>query len=250
MARFRVLRFPEGSARAVTIKPKDKRLEPAYSVEEAADFLRIPASTLYAWTIGRKKPSGGWYEPILRFVQDRRLSFFDLAEAQVLRAAVERKVPLQQIRRGLEFLRERHPEQRPLLHYDFLTDGKFLLVSGMVGKKPGTDIVVNASTHGQLEWMELLKDHLQLLRGFDEHFKLLGWDNKKKPNTIFPKTGGHVVSITSGVYSGRPVVEGTRIPTTIIAERYKAGETIKELARDYHLSKEKIEAAISYETAA
>jgi uncharacterized protein (DUF433 family) len=70
------------------------------------------------------------------------------------------------------------------------------------------------------------------------------------PDTLFPKDGHKLASITSGVFSGRPVVEGTRIPTAVIAQRFKAGEGVNALAKDYHLSKEKIEAAIQYEEAA
>jgi uncharacterized protein (DUF433 family) len=70
------------------------------------------------------------------------------------------------------------------------------------------------------------------------------------PTTLFPKDGGKVVSITSGIFSGRPVIEGTRIPTAVIAQRYQAGEDVKALARDYRISKGKIEAAIKYENAA
>jgi uncharacterized protein (DUF433 family) len=36
----------------------------------------------------------------------------------------------------------------------------------------------------------------------------------------------------------------------VLAQRFHAGETLSELAKDYRLPKEKIEAAIKYETAA
>jgi uncharacterized protein (DUF433 family) len=91
----------------------------------------------------------------------------------------------------------------------------------------------------------------QLLSSLDEYFGLVGRDRKSKlPTTLFPKDGGKVVSITSGVFSGRPVIEGTRIPTSVVAQRYLAGEGIGALARDYHIPKDKIEAAIKYEEAA
>ena len=46
---------------------------------------------------------------------------------------------------------------------------------------------------------------------------------------------------------GRPVVSGTGIPTAIIAERWKAGESFNDLAKDYGLEREKIEEAIRCE---
>lgn len=230
-------------------------MKPVYSVPEAAGYLRIPINTLYNWTLGRPKRGGGTYEPVLEFVDphSHRLSFYDLVEAHILRAAVDKNVPLQQLRRGLNYLRKQHPASpRPLLTYNFLTDGKYLLVGGMLGpRSEDREALINASAHGQLVMTNIIAEQIQqLLTGFDEYFKLVGRDKQKMPSTLFPKDGGKVVSITSGVFSGRPVIEGTRIPTSIVAQRHCAGEDIEALARDYRVPKEKIEAAIEYEAAA
>ena len=233
----------------------DKRASPIYSVEEAAGFLRIPISTLRAWTTGRRKADGpGSYPAVLQFVDDRyhRLSFYDLVEAHILRAAVEQQVPLEQLRRGLQFLREKHPDSaRPLLTYSFRTDGKYLLVGGMLGSdKKDREALVNASVYGQLEMTPLLSKQIPLLTSFDQYFDLVHRDRSKIPDTLFPKDGQKIVSITSGVFSGRPVVEGTRIPTALIARRFSAGEDVRDLVKEYRIPKEKIEAAIRYEEAA
>jgi uncharacterized protein (DUF433 family) len=111
-------------------------------------------------------------------------------------------------------------------------------------------LLLNAWVHGQLEMPEVLREHVQLIKGFDEYVSLVGRDRSRMPDTLFPKDGQKIVSITSGVFSGRPVIEGTRIPTSIIAQRFRAGEEPAALAKDYRISKEKIEAAIRYEQAA
>ena len=46
---------------------------------------------------------------------------------------------------------------------------------------------------------------------------------------------------------GRPVLIGTGIATSVIAQRYKAGESIAELAEDYGRSMSEIEEAIRCE---
>jgi uncharacterized protein (DUF433 family) len=120
----------------------------------------------------------------------------------------------------------------------------------MLGPKDkDREVLLNASVHGQLEMRELLRPHLQLIKGFEEYLNLVGRDRSEMPTTLFPKDGNRIISITSGVYSGRPVIEGTRIPTSIVAQRFIAGEDIPALAKDYRISKEKIEAAIKYEQA-
>ncbi len=52
------------------------------------------------------------------------------------------------------------------------------------------------------------------------------------------------------VQFGRPCLTGTGVPTGIIMERYRAGDSIEELARDYRCSPNGIEEAIRYQTAA
>ena len=165
---------------------------------------------------------------------------------------MDRDVPLQQLKRGLAYLRGKHPDNaRPLLSYNFRTDGKYLLVGGMLGPtEKDREALVNASIHGQLEMTPLLSKQVPLLTSFDQYFGDVHRDRAKMPDTLFPKGGHKIVSITSGIFSGRPVVEGTRIPTALIAQRFKAGEDVRELAKDYRIPKEKIEAAIEYEAAA
>lgn len=55
------------------------------------------------------------------------------------------------------------------------------------------------------------------------------------------------IVIDPAVSFGRPVLAGTGVPTGAIAERYKAGESVPQLAADYGLSSEEIEEAIRCE---
>ncbi len=224
----------------------DRRTLPVYSIEEASGYLGIPVGTLRSWSTGRSKQdhSGDSYRPVLIGVDQhfRRLSFFDLVEAHILRAAVEKDVPMQHIKRGMNYVRSRYPgDLHPLLSLSFKTDGKYLLIGGMLGSdEKDQEALVNASRDGQLEMTAVIEDYLQLV----------GRAADGLPDTLFPKDGNRVVSITSGILSGRPVIEGTRISTAIVAQRFLAGENIAKLANDYQLPKEKIEAAIKYEKAA
>jgi uncharacterized protein (DUF433 family) len=58
-----------------------------------------------------------------------------------------------------------------------------------------------------------------------------------------PKT----VMIDPRISFGRPVLAGTGIPTAILAERYKAGDSIDELAEDYNCDRLQIEEGIRCE---
>ena len=53
-----------------------------------------------------------------------------------------------------------------------------------------------------------------------------------------------MVVIDPAVSAGRPVIAGTGLATQVIAERYKAGESLRDLARDYERKDVEIEEAI------
>ena len=56
-----------------------------------------------------------------------------------------------------------------------------------------------------------------------------------------------MVVIDPRLSAGRPVIAGTGVATHLIAERYKAGESISDLAHDYERGHEEIEEAIRCE---
>jgi uncharacterized protein (DUF433 family) len=73
------------------------------------------------------------------------------------------------------------------------------------------------------------------------------------PFTRFGATGvdqPRTVMIDPRIAFGRPVLSGTGIPTAVLADRYKAGESMGELASDYDCARELIEEAIRCELAA
>jgi uncharacterized protein (DUF433 family) len=223
----------------------DRREKPIYTVEEAAHYLAIPASTLSTWALGREKSATEEsYPPTLEHVDRyrRQLSFFDLVEAHILRATTEKRLPLRRVKQGLALLKQYYPTlDRPLLSLQFLTEGKNLLVRGLLQDESAQGgKLTNLSVHGQIEMEKLIEEHLQLISR----------DALGMPYILYPKTGSGKVSMTPGLLSGRPVIDNTRIPTAVVAQRFKAGESPDELAADYKLSREAIEAALRYEKAA
>jgi len=58
-----------------------------------------------------------------------------------------------------------------------------------------------------------------------------------------------LIAIDPTISFGRPVIAGSSIPTAVLHERWKAGDSIQELAEDYHRPVAEIEEAIRYEAA-
>lgn len=223
---------------------------PLYSVFEASRYLQIPENTLRSWVSGRSYPlrSGGSRrsEPVIELADssDARLSFSNLTEAHVLDALRRQyQVELPQIRRAVNYLREHFRTRHPLIHHEMLTDGKHLFVEAA-----GLKDVINASRHGQLAMRDLIGLHLQRV----------DWDRDGFVARLYPFTRSRrssaeevsqprVVTMDPRVEFGRPVLRASAIPTAVIADRYKAGESIAELAEDYGEAPLNIEEAVRCE---
>lgn len=221
---------------------QDPRYLPVYSVPEASHYLLAPTATLRSWVLGRPYPtkSGSkFFRPVI-VVPDaprRALSFINLVEVHVLDAIRrDHHVPLDKIRIALDYLRNQFGSKHPLAEERFATDGLDLFV-----QKYGQ--LINASRAGQLGMKELLETYL---RRVDRDAKgvalrLYPFTRKRAPNE--PKS----VVIDPFISFGKPVLAGSGISTAIVAERYKAGESVSQLSADYGRSDLDIEEAIRCE---
>jgi uncharacterized protein (DUF433 family) len=216
---------------------------PAYPFAEAAHYLNLPLSTLRAWCLGQGYKSDGRTRRFLPLIQldanDRRaLSFLNLVEAHVL-AAIRRQhhVPLPKVRQALVYVSKKMATERPLAEADFQTDGLDLFVD-----KLGS--LINVTREGQTEMAEILRDHL----------KRIGRDAKGIPVKLFLFTRTDAVKdqpspvvVDPTIAFGRPVLAGRSVPTAVLADRFKAGDTLIQLAEDYETSPQNIEEALRCE---
>ncbi len=215
---------------------------PAYGINEASHYLGIPNATLRSWVLGRHYPAGGskrFFRPIIELPdkEQRLLSFVNLVEAHVL-DAIRRAhgVALWRVRKAVDYLKKELGSRHPLAEQKFVTDGVDLFVE-MFGQ------LVNISREGQLVIKELIQAHLRRIERdpLGVPIRLYPFTRERKADE--PKT----IVIDPYISFGRPVLAGTGIATTIIAQRYKAGESIEELADDYGRSRSEIEEAIRCE---
>lgn len=222
---------------------KDRRDIPAYTTAEAAHYLALPPSTLRSWFAGQAYIRDGVRKHFQRVITpaDSRnlgLSFSNLVEAYVL-SSIRRKhnIPLPKVRTALTFLSDAFGSKRPLLEEQFATDGIDLFV-----EKLGA--IINISQHGQVEMAEIIRAYLERIdrdpKGIP--FRLFPLMRSTDP-TSQPRT----VVIDPAVAFGRPVVAGTGIPTAVLAEQFKAGDSVDTLAREYDAPPEGIWDAIRCE---
>lgn len=213
----------------------DPRKTPSYRIAEAAHYLRMPKATLRAWVMGQDR-----FRAVVELPEPEGLpllSFVNLVEVHVLDALRRRhRVSLQKVRSALHFLHRHFPDSRhPLAEHDLLTDGLDLFVD-----RYGS--LINASRDGQLAIRKVLEAHLRRVERNPAGAAI----------RLFPFTRRRLdpdeprlVVIDPQVSFGRPAIAG--IPTTVIAERWHAGESVEELAEDYDRPPSEIEEAIRCE---
>lgn len=214
----------------------------AYSLSEASRYLLIPPATLRSWVVGRKYPTEAgpkFFRPIIQLPGEIRagLSFSNLVEAHVLDAIRRHhQVPLNKIREAIDYLRKHFASKHPLAEQRFETDGIDLFID-----KFGQ--LINVTQSGQIALRELLEAHLHRVEHDSGGTAVRLYPYTRKRALDEPK----VVVIDPHISYGRPVLVGTGIPTAVVAERYKAGESVDELAEDYGRSRNEIEEAIRCE---
>ena len=223
----------------------DDRDFAAYTLAEAARYLRLPAATLRSWILGRQYPTADGsirFHPLIRPASRTPplLSFWNLIEAHVLRSLrTDHGVSVQALRSALAFAEKQLGIGRLLLRQELCTEaGKVFLEQ--YGK------LIELSASGQLAMRRVLEEHL----------KRVEWDSSRFPVQLYPflpdglPAEERPVVIDARIAFGRPVVARKCISTQAIADRIDAGESVDEVAADYELDASEIEQAAVYERAA
>jgi len=239
--------MPVNREHTVDIAAVDTALydQPAYRVAEAARILALPAATVTAWCFGHDYRHRDGSPKRFRRVIDaadarrRELSFVNLCELHLL-AVIRRHhgVRLVQVRKAIDFLRRELDVRRPLATQKFLTNGVALFVEH-AGE------LLNVSEQGQRALRE----------DFERALMRIEFGKHGGPVVLFPFTREvsasedqpRSVIVDPARSFGRPVVAGAYVRTEVIEQRFRAGETIAEMAEDYGVSAATIEEALRFE---
>jgi uncharacterized protein (DUF433 family) len=163
------------------------------------------------------------------------LSFFNLVETHALRSLrVIHGIDLPKIRMALDYVKKKLGWPRPLIHEGFKTDGIGLFVDHL-GR------LIEVSAGGQIVMREVMT-----------HLERIEWENRIAAR-LYPFTRLNTENAPKSVFIdprfsfGRPILKESHISTAVIAERYKAGDSIDELAEDYGCTRLEIEEAVRCE---
>jgi uncharacterized protein (DUF433 family) len=220
---------------------RDPRDIPAYSFREIALAIGMPESTVRAWCLGQTNfmsviaPPPEWEEY-------HALSFFNLIEMQVI-AELRRqhKVPMKRVRTALQWLTDNVPVPHPLVEKELAVTPNQQVYIVHQGRR------IDISAGGQWPLDTVIRNLLTRVhrsrKGIVAFF----------PRVPAPKAARIAeeeyapILVNPEICFGRPVIAGTGIPTDVIADRRRGGDSVRKMAEDYDISEEKIIAALRFE---
>ena len=192
-----------------------------YDIAEAARIVQRHPDTVARWTRGA--------DPLHRVEHDRFISFLDLISLWVISELIKRGVSKRAIRAGREYMTEQVGTSYPFAHQDLATAG-----TGFFGKLTEW---VDVGRWGQGSFQAVIKGMLSPIEfGSDLHA------------SVWRPTNG--VWINPQVQAGTPCIDGTRVPTKVVADLKAVGEHIEDIADDLNLDITQVSAALQYERAA
>jgi len=215
---------------------------PNYGIPEASTYLHVPMSTLRYWLIGTENEA-----PLVRLAESGRrplLSFKNLVECYVLEVIrVSHNINLSRTRYALKVALEKYPSKHPFADYSLSTFGGRIYLDNE--PLPLTDL----TSGGQFAFREILAPSLRRVERNEKGIALRLFPFTRKSQMKNVSTSPRLIVIDPRVAFGLPVLMESRISTAFLASRFRGGDSVREMAKDYARSQEEIEEAIIWERA-
>lgn len=228
----------------------DPREVPAYATWEAARYLRMPLRTVQNWTSGfhyhDRTGRRRFAKPLVTIADAERhqLSFLNIAELHVLDSLRWfHKVPSLKLRRLIEYLEETFDTPHPLVNERMFAGDRKVFIER-------AEALIEATKSGQIAFRQVFEAHLKRIDQDVDGLAVRLYPFIRKPDPALGVSGldePRIIFLDPRVRFGRPVLIGTSIPTSEIAERFRAGDSFVSLAEEYGRPTQQIEEAIRCE---
>lgn len=228
-------------------KTIDETLNPfetgIYTIADASHLTGINSSRIRRWMTGYSYPTvagGGRQPPMWKPegpVVDEiiTISFKDLLEIRWVNAFRNEGVPLQNIRKAIKELGEIYGVRYPLSRERVFIDGKALLIE--LQDESGRPLLYEVSGSRNYTFWSVALPFLRVGVIF-EHGDATKWKpNEEKYSRII---------VDPQVAFGRPVVEGTRLDTEVLASAFSAEQSYEKVGDWYGIDSDAVKQAVSF----
>jgi uncharacterized protein (DUF433 family) len=212
---------------------KELRFEaPLYTLAEAARFLGVPTSTFATWAKGYvRRPPGRpavLDEPIVTSVDAPRnfpsVPFIGLAEGMVLAAFRRGGVSLQHIRKAVSILDRQIGIEHALASRRVYTDGAVILFDYADAASDDELAGLTEVVSRQRVFAPVVREYVQRIE-----YATDGWAKQ----LASPITRDRIVVVDPRRAFGQPIFVHGAAPVESVISRWKAGESLVHVARDF-----------------
>jgi uncharacterized protein (DUF433 family) len=208
---------------------RDPRELPLYGIGEAAIYLGVPRTTLATWVRGQKVRGATRMHPLIK-AERSGLTFNNLIEAYVLASLTRHfELPLQRVRAALRYV----GGERPLLTTPFRTDGVGIFVDKL-------GALVDVARGGQAAIRDVVESSVERVE----------LDGRKLPLRLYPwrrdPTELRTIALDPKRSFGQPTLAGQGVKIATVVDRYRGGDSVDRLARDYDTTRAVIEGVLRW----
>lgn len=209
---------------------------PIYTAADAARNLGVPESTFRSWSHGYVRHTSSNQVRSEGFVTTRPatrghpvIPFVGLVEGMVAAAFRKAGVPLQQLRRALRILEDQIGLEHALASRRLSTDGGRILYD--YTQKEGYEELAVVVT-GQRVFADVVRDYLTRISYAPDDYA---------HRLVLPVTSKPLIEVDPQRNFGRPRFIHGGAPVAAVLDRFRAGESLSDVAKDFGVSQADIE---------
>lgn len=219
-------------------QPIDLLARPTYGMAQVDWILRLPPGTARRWIDGYRR-GGKDYPPIVRVAQtgDDIVTWGEFAETRLLAEFRDLGVPIQNLRPAVERLRETFDHRYPLAYARPWLEPQ--------GRELVQKIQERVGLEKREQFVVVRNGQLMLATPTDQFVRSVYFGDQPYVQRIHPLPDLDQVWFDPLRQFGEPVVRS--VPTAVIAEQARAGDTPAMIASLYDLSDDEVWQAIRYE---
>ena len=221
------------------------RLGKRYSVRDAARISGVNARTLRRWLVGEygsNRASG----PVFHSEKPKsetplRLSFLELIEVVIAAEFRSRRIKIERIRSGRDFMQREWGLQYPFAYVELDSAGGEILHHFDAQDPEAPALAVSADG---MQWTlpGLVRKRAQEFVHLEDDGFAIRW---------YPLGRDVPIMVDPRFAAGRPAVANRGVTVDIIKRRSQnAGQSIREIANDLSVTERAVEAALSFDIAA